>query len=72
MGNYEKQPPPIRRGISLLTRAAQKLNDESGGRGEMVDASTMVSVSLKKLFLSLKNLFLNSKFIFKFIFKFIY
>ncbi|CAK5035901.1 unnamed protein product [Meloidogyne enterolobii] len=43
LGNYEKQPPPIRRGISLLTRAAQKLNDESGGRGEMVDASTMVS-----------------------------
>ncbi|CAK5079177.1 unnamed protein product [Meloidogyne enterolobii] len=45
LGNYEKQPPPIRRGISLLTRAAQKLNDEScGARGEMVDASTMVSV----------------------------
>uniref|UniRef100_A0A1I8BJ32 ANK_REP_REGION domain-containing protein n=1 Tax=Meloidogyne hapla TaxID=6305 RepID=A0A1I8BJ32_MELHA len=43
LGNSEKQPPPIRRGISLLTRAAQILSDESSGRGDMVDASTMVS-----------------------------
>ena len=44
LGALKKQPAPIRRGISLLTRVAQRLSDESSGRGEMIDASTMVSV----------------------------